>query len=359
MIRPSNDIGRIDHSGQTGDGAELRGQGFCGVMAAQTLAVLTLHMTEDTLLFETLLKMLVLHQTERAILILMENLRVMAVPAPVTWEVSRGVPGRIAVGLEFRLAGSRINHPRSTMTGSSPLGKIDLSAGAVELAKVIDIGIGGAMAISTDHRVMDRTAPLRVRAGMTDRVATGLGGGVIGAAVLEVDILDPIDVSGRVDVLILGHINGGDNGVMTVQTATTADGADMTIVAGKPGKEVSVMGIGLVSERSGVRIHGHSGKPALLRELVPVSAVPAVTVTARGITPPRRRLMSMTGVTLLMPASPGIIPHFGIDRGPVAVAIDIATDLGCGDILGRRHADNSPLIGIDFDIDGIIEMGGL
>lgn len=67
----------------------------------------------------------------------------------------------------------------------------------------------------------------------------------------------------------------------------------------------------------------------------------------------------MTGIALLMPASPGIIPHFGIDRGPIAMAIDIAADLGCCDILGRRHADNSPLIGIDFDIDRIIEMGGL
>lgn len=94
---------------------------------------------------------------------------------------------------------------------------------------------------------------------MTGRIAAGLGGGFIGAAIFEGDILDVIDMFGWVDVLILGHVAEGDGCVVALKAAAAADGFGVAVVAGETGEQMSVMGVGLVGEWSSVGVHGHGG----------------------------------------------------------------------------------------------------
>ena len=118
------------------------------------------------------------------------------------------------------------------------------------------------------------------------------------------------------------------------------------------------MGIGLIGVRPGVLVHGHGGEPLLLWKLCPIGAVSTIAVTTRGVATACRWLVAMAGVALLVAARPSVIPHLGIDGGPIAVAIDVQASLGGRDILRGWLIHNVPLA-INLDIDSPVQVGSL
>src|SRR6266702_3564270 len=97
-------------------------------------------MTVDTLLLETLRKLVMLTQAERIGLVPMVGDVVMAIPTGIYWKIGS------------RIAGNRIRSGRfwPAMTGSCSFRQVDLCLDAVGITKIVDVGPGGAMAVKTD-----------------------------------------------------------------------------------------------------------------------------------------------------------------------------------------------------------------
>ena len=89
------------------------------------------------------------------------------------------------------------------MTGCRPLGQVYPGPDIVKLAKIIDIRFGCAVAFQAGNCLTDRTAPGRIGPNMTDRARTGLGGGIIGAAILEDHGLILVNMHCRINMLVL------------------------------------------------------------------------------------------------------------------------------------------------------------
>lgn len=124
----------IDTVRRRSDISQLMGKPFRGVMTLETLGVLMFHVAIDTFLDEPILELRMHHQPVGVILVLVQHIIVMTIPA----RVARKIGGWVAGGIVARCG-------LPPMPAIGPLKQIYFSPGVIESIEIIDISFGRAM----------------------------------------------------------------------------------------------------------------------------------------------------------------------------------------------------------------------